>query len=100
MQVIPVAPFCGVINAFLESPLKVRHGLGATSKPHLRAEVISTSLARSTVVARNTNLQRDSVTDLEAGSSIPHSYNHPSGLMAQRERLTSVEIAIAELAIV
>jgi hypothetical protein len=39
-----VAPFCGMVDAFLKRSLEVRHGFGATPKPHLRAQVIASAL--------------------------------------------------------
>lgn len=83
MQDILVTPFCGVIDAFLECSLEVRHGLGATSEPHPRAKVISTSLTRPTIVTRHTNFQRHPLANLEAGDSITDSHNDSSRLMAQ-----------------
>jgi hypothetical protein len=82
MQDILVAPFCGVVDAFLERPLEVRHRLGATSEPHPRAKVVSTSLTCPTIVTRHTDLQCDSLADLEASDSFTNSHNNTSGLMA------------------
>lgn len=44
MQDILVAPFCGVVDAILESPLEVRYRLGTAAEPHTRTEVISATL--------------------------------------------------------
>lgn len=83
MHDILVAPFCGMVDAFLERALEVRHRLRATSEPHLRTEVISTSLTCPTVVTRHTNLERHPVTNLEAADSVADGYHHSSGLMPQ-----------------
>jgi hypothetical protein len=56
MQDILVTPFCGMVDAFLKGSLEVRHGFGATPKPHLGAQVVAASLTRPAVVTRDTNL--------------------------------------------
>jgi hypothetical protein len=39
-----VAPFCGMVDAFLEGSLEVRYGFGATPEPHLGAQVVAAAL--------------------------------------------------------
>jgi hypothetical protein len=81
MQVILVAPFRGVVDAFLERALEVRHRLGATSEPHLWAKVVSTSLTGPTIVTRHANLQCDALANLEAGDSFANRHYHSRGFM-------------------
>jgi hypothetical protein len=78
MHDILVAPFCGMVDALLEGPLEMRHRFGATSKPHLRAEVVASPLARSAVVTRNANLQCYPFANLVTGDILPDG-NHNSG---------------------
>lgn len=44
MQDILVAPFRGMVDAFLESSLEVRNRFGATPESHLRAEIVASAL--------------------------------------------------------
>lgn len=44
MQDILVAPFRGMVDAFLKRSLKVRDRFGATPEPHLGAEVVASAL--------------------------------------------------------
>jgi hypothetical protein len=76
MQDVLVAPFGRVVNPLLERSLKVWHRLGTTSEPHSGTEVISASLARPTVITRDTNLQRDSVTNLEPRHGFANGYDY------------------------
>ena len=100
MQDILVAPLCGVIDALLEGSLEVRHGLCATPKPHARAEVVSPALAGPTVVAGDADLQCDALANLEARHGLANRHDDPGRLVAQRQRLDGLEIAIAELVVV
>lgn len=44
MQDILVAPFRGVVDAFLERALEVRDRFGATPKPHLGTQIVAPAL--------------------------------------------------------
>lgn len=82
MQDILVAPFSGVIDAFLECTLEMRYRFGATPEPHTRAKVISTSLARPTVVTRDPDLEGDALANLETCDGGTHGNYNPSRLVA------------------
>jgi hypothetical protein len=45
MQDVLVAPFRGMVDAFLERSLKVRNRFGATPEPHLGTQVVAAALA-------------------------------------------------------
>ena len=44
MHVILVAPFRGMIDAFLESALEMGNRFSTTPKPHLRAKIVAPPL--------------------------------------------------------
>jgi hypothetical protein len=100
MQNILVAPLSGVVDAFLERALEVRYRFGATAEPHARAEVISTSLTRPTVVTRHAHLECYALANLEPSDCISNGGDHSRRLVAQRERLHGLEIAVAEVLVV
>jgi hypothetical protein len=100
MRDILVAPFRGVVDAFLERALKVRHRLRTTPEPHPTAKVITTSLACPAVVTRHTNFQCYPVANLEACNRIPDSYHNPGALVPERQRVACLKIAIAEFIVI
>lgn len=82
MQDILVAPFSGVVDALLERTLEVRYRFSATSEPHAGAEVVATSLAGTTIVARHADLQSHALANLEARNSLADRNYNSSRLMA------------------
>jgi len=95
-----MAPLSRVVDAFLKGSLEVRHRFGATSEPHARAKVISTSLAGPTVVTRYTNFQCDPVANLEPVYGFPDSDDDTCRLMPKGKRHHGLEIAVAEFIVI
>jgi hypothetical protein len=82
MHNILVAPLCGMIDTLLEGTLEMRHRFGATSKPHLGAQVVAAPLARPAVVTRHTDFQSNAFTNLVTRDILTNCNDNSSRLMA------------------
>ena len=78
----------------------MRDTLGAAPEAHFLTEVVPSFPANGTLPTGQTDLQRDSVPDPEAGDSRTNGYDDARGLVAQGEGAAGTEVAIGELFIV
>ncbi len=95
-----VAPDSRVVYPLLKCALKVRDGFGATSKPHLLAEVVAAFPADTTLTARDPDFQSNSVADVETGHLGANGHNGTGGLMAQGQGHASTQVTVGELFVV
>jgi hypothetical protein len=89
-----------MVNPFLKRTLEMWNGFGATSEPHLWAEVISSSLAGPAVVAWHSDLEGNSVTDAEPAHTITNCLDHTRRLVAKGQRSDGLQITIAEFLVI
>jgi hypothetical protein len=73
---------------------------GAAPEPHALAEVIPPLEADSALAARDADLERHAVADLEARDLGPDGDNHAARFVPERERHSGTEIAIGEFLVV
>ena len=99
-QNLLVTPDGRVVDPLLKSTLVVRVTLGAAPEAHLLAEVVSALPADPALTAGNTNLESNSITQLEASHLGSNGNNFTRRLMAQGEWVAGAEIAIGKLLVV
>lgn len=89
-----------MVYPILECALEVREALCTTPESHLLAEVVATFPADTTLSARDTDFQCNSISKLEASHLGADGDNSAGGLMAKRQRLAGAEVAIREFLVV
>jgi hypothetical protein len=95
-----VTPLGWVVDSLLKSSLVMRNGFGTTSESHRLAEVVSPGLACSAIVAWHSNLQCNSVSDVESTHSFSNGLHYAGRLMAKRQRMDGFEVSIAEFLVI
>lgn len=78
-----MTPDCRVVDTLLEGALKVRDRFGAASESHLLAKVVSSFSADTTLAAGDTDLQSNTVANVEARNLGADGDDGTGGLMSQ-----------------
>jgi hypothetical protein len=95
-----VTPDGRVIYPLLQSTLKVWNALRAASEAHFLAEIVSTFSAHATLTAWDANLESYPIANCEASNHRTDSHDDAGGLVAQRQRGASTEVAIGKLLVI
>lgn len=95
-----MAPNRRMVDSFLKSPLKMRHALRTTSKPHLLAEVVPPPPADTALATWYPYFERHSITNIEASDIWPDGHYHTRRLMAKGQRCACTKISIGKLLII
>jgi hypothetical protein len=74
--------------------------LGRAAKFHAFADVVSAALAVVARLARQANLERDTIAWLEVRDGGPYRDDCAAGFVAQRQRLADEDVAIAVVVVV
>lgn len=86
-----------VVDSLLQRSLQVRKRLGRAPKLHASADVVSAAVAVLAVLARQANLERDTIALLEVRNARSHGDDGAAGFVAQRQRLAYEDVAIAKV---
>ena len=78
-----MAPLSRMVYSLLQSPLEMGYALGTAPEPHFLAKIVSALPADSTLSARNSHLERDSVADSEVAHIWPNCNDNARGLMTK-----------------
>ena len=95
-----MTPNSRMIDPLLQCPLKMRHTLRTTSKPHLLTEIIPPLPANCALATGNTNFKCHAVANGKAIDACADADDYARGFMTEGERCTGAEIAIGEFLIV
>lgn len=95
-----VAPPGRVVDLLLQGALGVGEGLGRTSELHAAADVVASGLAVLAGLAGLADLESDAVAGGQVSDAITDSDDGAAGLVAQSERLTDDDVAVAVVVVV